>query len=125
MLPMSNEGSLPAAVPVPTAGGGSAVMTGWRTLFYKEILRFWRVGFQTVGAPVLTAILYLLVFAHALAAHVQTLPGVTYVQFLIPGLAMMAMLGQPSRPPPPPPPPPPPTSTPPTRRSRPLSAATV
>ena len=32
-------------------------MTGWQTLFYKEILRFWKVGFQTVGAPILTAVL--------------------------------------------------------------------
>ena len=67
-------------------------MTGFPTLLYKEVLRFWKVSFQTVAAPVLTTILYLLVFAHALAAHVQTFPGVTYVQFLIPGLAMMAML---------------------------------
>jgi ABC-2 type transport system permease protein len=67
-------------------------MTGFPTLLYKEVLRFWKVSFQTVAAPVLTTLLYLLVFAHALAAHVQAFPGVTYVQFLIPGLAMMAML---------------------------------
>jgi ABC-2 type transport system permease protein len=56
------------------------------------VLRFWKVSFQTVAAPVLSAILYLIVFAHALAGHVQAFPGVTYVQFLVPGLAMMAML---------------------------------
>ena len=67
-------------------------MTGFPTLLYKEVLRFWKVSFQTVAAPVLTTLLYLLVFAHALAAHVQAFPGVTYIQFLIPGLAMMAML---------------------------------
>ena len=67
-------------------------MTGFPTLLYKEVLRFWKVSFQTVAAPVLTTLLYLLVFAHALASHVQAFPGVTYVQFLIPGLAMMAML---------------------------------
>jgi ABC-2 type transport system permease protein len=61
-------------------------------LLYKEVLRFWKVSFQTVAAPVLTAILYLVVFSHALAAHVQAFPGVSYVQFLVPGLAMMAML---------------------------------
>ena len=65
---------------------------GFQTLLYKEVLRFWKVGFQTVAAPVLTALLYLVVFSHALAAHVQAFPGVTYVQFLVPGLAMMAML---------------------------------
>ena len=67
-------------------------MTGFPTLLQKEVLRFWKVGFQTVAAPVLTTLLYLVVFAHALAAHVQAFPGVTYVQFLVPGLAMMAML---------------------------------
>ena len=34
-------------------------MSGWQTLFYKEVLRFWKVGFQTVAAPVVTALLYL------------------------------------------------------------------
>ena len=67
-------------------------MTGFPTLLYKEVLRFWKVSFQTVAAPVLTTLLYLLVFAHALREHVQAFPGVTYVQFLVPGLAMMAML---------------------------------
>jgi ABC-2 type transport system permease protein len=67
-------------------------MTGFPTLLYKEVLRFWKVAFQTVAAPVLSGILYLAVFAHALSAHVQVFPGVTYTQFLVPGLAMMAML---------------------------------
>ncbi len=67
-------------------------MSGFATLLYKEVLRFWKVSFQTVAAPVLSALLYLVVFGHALAAHVQAFPGVTYVQFLVPGLAMMAML---------------------------------
>ncbi len=67
-------------------------MSGFPTLLYKEVLRFWKVSFQTVAAPVLSALLYLLVFAHALAAHVQAFPGVPYLEFLVPGLAMMAML---------------------------------
>src|SRR5512135_786600 len=67
-------------------------MSGFPTLLYKEVLRFWKVSFQTVAAPVVSALLYLLVFAHALAGHVEAFPGVSYVQFLIPGLAMMAML---------------------------------
>ena len=67
-------------------------MTGFPTLLYKEVLRFWKVSFQTVAAPVLTTLLYLLVFAHALRGHVQAFPGVSYLEFLIPGLAMMAML---------------------------------
>jgi len=67
-------------------------VSGFATLLYKEVLRFWKVSFQTVAAPVLSTLLYLLVFAHALSGHVQAFPGVTYVEFLVPGLAMMAML---------------------------------
>jgi len=67
-------------------------MTGFRTLLYKEMLRFWKVGFQTVAAPILTALLYLLVFSHVLADRVQVYPGVAYTAFLIPGLAMMSLL---------------------------------
>ena len=67
-------------------------MSGFPTLLHKEVLRFWKVSFQTVAAPVLSSLLYLLVFAHALRDHVQVFPGVSYVQFLIPGLAMMAVL---------------------------------
>lgn len=67
-------------------------MSGFATLFYKEVLRFWKVSFQTVAAPVLTALLYLLIFAHVLDAHVEPYPGVRYSAFLIPGLVMMSML---------------------------------
>ena len=67
-------------------------MTGWRALFYKEVLRFWKVGFQTVGAPVLTSVLYLLIFGHVLEDHVKVYDGVSYTAFLIPGLVMMSVL---------------------------------
>lgn len=66
-------------------------MTAFYTLFLKEFLRFWKVGFQTVAAPVLTALLYLLIFGHVLDDHVQV-HGVRYVSFLIPGLVMMQVL---------------------------------
>ncbi|MBV8658677.1 MAG: ABC transporter permease [Burkholderiales bacterium] len=67
-------------------------MQGFYTLFTKEILRFWKVSFQTVAAPVLTAVLYLMIFSHVLESHVEAYPGVRYTAFLIPGLAMMSML---------------------------------
>jgi len=67
-------------------------VSGFPTLLRKEVSRFWKVSFQTVAAPVVSALLYLLVFAHALAGRVEAFPGVTYLEFLIPGLAMMAML---------------------------------
>ena len=67
-------------------------MSGFWTLFHKEIIRFWKVMLQTVLAPVLTALLYLLIFAHVLEAHVQVYPGVSYTAFLMPGLVMMSVL---------------------------------
>jgi ABC-2 type transport system permease protein len=67
-------------------------MDGFRTLFYKEMLRFWKVGFQTVAAPVMTALLYLLIFSHALRGRVEVFEGVSYTSFLIPGLVMMSVL---------------------------------
>ena len=67
-------------------------MSGWQTLFYKEVLRFWKVGFQTVAAPVLTAILYLLIFGHVLEDHVKVYDTISYTAFLVPGLVMMSVL---------------------------------
>ncbi|HXX84195.1 MAG TPA: ABC transporter permease [Casimicrobiaceae bacterium] len=66
---------------------------GWLTLLYKELLRFWKVSFQTILAPVLTALLYLLIFSHVLESHVSVFDGrVRYTAFLIPGLVMMSVL---------------------------------
>ena len=67
-------------------------MNGWRTLLYKEVLRFWKVSFQTVAAPVLTAVLYLLIFGHVLSDRVQVFENVRYTHFLVPGLVMMSVL---------------------------------
>jgi ABC-2 type transport system permease protein len=66
--------------------------SGFRTLVYKETLRFWKVATQTVAAPILTAMLYLLIFGHVLEGRVQVYPGVSYTAFLIPGLVMMSVL---------------------------------
>lgn len=66
-------------------------MIGFWTLFYKEVLRFWKVAFQTVAAPVLTALLYLLIFGHVLEESVRV-HGVPYTAFLVPGLVMMQVL---------------------------------
>jgi ABC-2 type transport system permease protein len=67
-------------------------MTGFQTLLYKEVLRFWKVATQTITAPILTAMLYLLIFGHVLEEHVQVYPEVRYTAFLIPGLVMMSVL---------------------------------
>ena len=67
-------------------------MDGFLTLFHKEVLRFWKVSFQTVAAPVLTSLLFLLIFSHVLERHVQVYAGVSYTSFLVPGLVMMSVL---------------------------------
>ena len=78
----------PQAVHLQASRYGS----GFWTLLYKELLRFWKVSFQTIAAPILTTILYLLVFSHVLAGRVEAFPGVSYTAFLVPGLVMMSML---------------------------------
>jgi ABC-2 type transport system permease protein len=76
-----------ALVPLASSRG-----VAFRTLLTKEVLRFWKVSFQTIAAPVLTAVLYLLVFGQVLKDRVEVFPGVSYVAFLIPGLVMMSVL---------------------------------
>jgi len=62
------------------------------TLCHKELLRFFKVGFQTVAAPVLTTLLYLVIFGHALEGRLEVYPGLHYSAFLVPGLVMMSVL---------------------------------
>ena len=75
-----------------TTTAANPLFAGAGTLFYKEVLRFWKVGFQTVAAPVLTAVLYLMIFGHVLSDHVKVYDDVGYTSFLIPGLVMMSVL---------------------------------
>ncbi len=65
---------------------------GYRTLVAKEILRFRKVWLQTLMAPIVTALLYLLVFGHVLEGRVEVFPGVGYLTFLVPGLVMMSVI---------------------------------
>jgi len=62
------------------------------TLFSKELLRFVKVSVQTVAAPVLTSLLYLVIFGQVLEGRVQVFDGVRYTAFLVPGLVMMSVL---------------------------------
>ena len=92
---MSADPGLPASRPLGDPAANAPVAqraSGFRTLLYKEVLRFWKVSFQTIAAPVLTGVLYLLVFGHVLEAHVEAFPGVSYTAFLVPGLVMMSVL---------------------------------
>ncbi|MFC0167491.1 ABC transporter permease [Pseudoduganella danionis] len=70
----------------------SLMSIGFRTLVYKETLRFWKVATQTIAAPILTAMLYLLIFGHVLEGRVTVYSDVSYTAFLIPGLVMMSVL---------------------------------
>ena len=66
---------------------------GWLTLLHKELLRFWKVSFQTIAAPILTSLLYLLIFSHVLESRVAVFDNqVRYTAFLVPGLVMMSVL---------------------------------
>ncbi|MBV9360922.1 MAG: ABC transporter permease, partial [Betaproteobacteria bacterium] len=67
-------------------------MNRFLTLCHKELLRFFKVGFQTVAAPVLTTLLYLVIFGHALEGRLEVYPGLHYSAFLVPGLVMMSVL---------------------------------
>jgi ABC-2 type transport system permease protein len=67
-------------------------VTSFWTLFSKELLRFLKVSVQTVAAPVLTSLLYLVIFGHAVAGRLQVYEGVAYTSFLVPGLVMMSVL---------------------------------
>ncbi len=71
----------------------NANQRGFYTLVKKEVMRFWAVLGQTVSAPVITALLYLLVFAQALQGRmVAGYEGISYTQFLVPGLVMMTVI---------------------------------
>ncbi|NOL50344.1 ABC transporter permease [Pelistega europaea] len=66
--------------------------SGFPALLRKEVMRFYKVSLQTVGAPVLTAVLYIVVFAQVMQDRVQVYEGVSYLDFLIPGLVIMSMM---------------------------------
>jgi ABC-2 type transport system permease protein len=101
-MKMSDAGPSQVANSAPTGGSAAAPAAsvgvhisghGWLTLLYKELLRFWKVSFQTIAAPILTALLYLLIFSHVLEGRVSVYDGrVSYTAFLVPGLVMMAVL---------------------------------
>jgi ABC-2 type transport system permease protein len=67
-------------------------LIGFRTLFYKELLRFWKVWLQTLVGPIVTSLLFLVIFGHVMGARQQAYSGVSYTAFLIPGLMMMAVI---------------------------------
>ncbi|MDP1558263.1 MAG: ABC transporter permease [Nitrosomonas sp.] len=67
-------------------------MTGFLTLLHKELARFGKVSLQTVLAPIIATLLYLLIFFQVLEKHIEVYPDISYILFLIPGLVMMSIL---------------------------------
>ncbi len=82
----------PGQITVRIDPAGSSLLTPTLTLFHKEVLRFARVWLQTIAAPLVTTMLYLLVFGHALGGKVPVHPGISYTTFIVPGLMMMSVL---------------------------------
>ena len=81
----------PAGLPQPRRYPGINWI-GVQTLYLREVRRFWKVGAQTVAAPVVTTLLYMLVFVVALQNARPPLHGTPFALFVAPGLIMMAML---------------------------------
>jgi ABC-2 type transport system permease protein len=65
---------------------------GLKTLYIKEVRRFFKVQLQTVWAPAITTLLYLAIFTVALGGAGRTVMGVHFADFLAPGLIVMAMI---------------------------------
>lgn len=66
--------------------------SGFFTLYQREIRRFWKVGTQTVAAPVVTTLLYMLVFVVAVGPSRPAVGDISFGHFVAPGLIMMAIL---------------------------------
>jgi len=81
----------PSGLPQPRRYNG-VNWIGVRSLYLREVRRFWKVGAQTVAAPVVTTLLYMLVFVVALQGARPPLHGTPFAEFVAPGLIMMAIL---------------------------------
>lgn len=84
--------SMTMSVPPSPRRLGPVNWVGLWTLYLKEVRRFAKVATQTVLAPLVTTLLFLAIFSLALGRAVDTIGGVPFLQFLAPGLVMMAMV---------------------------------
>ena len=98
--PTGAEGNAPSVTPasvspIPSPRPvqiGTVNWVGLWTLYVREVHRFAKVGMQTVIAPVITSMLFLMVFAVAVGDRAQLAGDVDFVSFLVPGLVMMSVL---------------------------------
>jgi ABC-2 type transport system permease protein len=65
---------------------------GLNTLYVKEVRRFFKVQLQTIWAPAVTTLMFLVIFTVALGRSGRVVMGVSFADFLAPGLIVMAML---------------------------------
>ena len=70
----------------------NTTLIGVRTLFLKECRRFAKVWMQTVFSPLVTTSLYFLVFGVALGSRLREVDGVPYIDYVVPGLVMLALI---------------------------------
>lgn len=78
-------------VPLPRTMG-SVNWRGMWELYLKEVRRFWKVIMQTVAAPVITSLMFLLVMVFAFGRQGITIAGYPFADFLVPGLVIMTMI---------------------------------
>ncbi|MBT7771055.1 MAG: ABC transporter permease, partial [Rhodospirillales bacterium] len=70
---------------------GTVNWIGLLTLYMREVRRFFKVYMQTLVAPIGTTLLFLAIFSLALGRATQVVGGVPFIEFLAPGLVMMAL----------------------------------
>ncbi len=67
---------------------------GIKVIYYQEMLRAWETLFQTLASPVISTCLYFVVFGSAIGSRIQSIEGVSYGLFIVPGLTMLSLLTQ-------------------------------
>jgi len=92
MHDLADRAEAPTAVPPTPRDFFGFNSLGFQTLYLKEVRRFWKVSTQTVLAPVVTTLLYMLVFVVAVGGGRRAVEGATFAQFVAPGLIMMGIL---------------------------------
>ena len=81
----------PTAAPAPRSFGQLNVRGVW-TLVNRDLKRFWRYGLESIGGPIISSLLFLAVFVLALGGQGQAAGGLSFVQFVAPGIVMFAVM---------------------------------
>ncbi|WP_428609804.1 ABC transporter permease [Sedimenticola sp.] len=70
----------------------SRYWTAFQTIFTKELLRFTRIWLQTILPPVITTVLYYIIFGNLIGSRIGEMDGFSYIDFIVPGLILMAVI---------------------------------